>query len=103
MPLPSYPATATNMASHAIRITVPDIPAGALPRGSLTDYTTLQGIVLLLTCASISDSNYTFALPDGWGVSGQDTGDPQTLTLRDPDNIPFLEITNVATRKFIQQ
>ncbi|OAV73628.1 hypothetical protein Barb6_00060 [Bacteroidales bacterium Barb6] len=30
------------MASGVIRITVPDTPAGALPPGSLTDYTTLR-------------------------------------------------------------
>ncbi|OAV73971.1 hypothetical protein Barb7_02613 [Bacteroidales bacterium Barb7] len=90
------------MASGVIRITVPDIPAGALPTGSLTDYTTLLGSVLPLACVSISGSNYTFALPDGWRTVSQDKGDPQTITLCDADNIPFLEITSVATRDIRQ-
>ncbi|OAV68324.1 hypothetical protein Barb4_02114 [Bacteroidales bacterium Barb4] len=33
----------------------------------------------------------------------QDKGNPQTITLRDADNIPLLEITGVATRKFVEQ
>ncbi|OAV63662.1 hypothetical protein Barb6XT_03083 [Bacteroidales bacterium Barb6XT] len=102
-PLPSYPATATGMASGAIRITVPDLPADAVPAGSLIGYTTLLEEVLTLTFRSLSGSVYTFALPAGWGVMGQSVGAPQTVTLRDADNVALLEISNVATRNIVKK
>ncbi|OAV67700.1 hypothetical protein Barb6XT_01349 [Bacteroidales bacterium Barb6XT] len=67
---------------------MPDIPAGAVPAGSLTDDTDRTPP---LVYTSLSGSNYTFALPDGWNAMSQDKGEPQTLTLHDADSIPLLE------------
>ncbi|OAV72492.1 hypothetical protein Barb6_01078 [Bacteroidales bacterium Barb6] len=100
--LPVYTATATNLASGRIKLTVPDIPADSVPAGSRIDYTTLQGQVLSLAYSSRSDDVYIFLLPEGWNVSGQGTGAPQTVTLRTADGVALLEIGNVVTRNIIQ-
>ncbi|OAV70446.1 hypothetical protein Barb4_01369 [Bacteroidales bacterium Barb4] len=79
------------------------MPANAVPAGSRIGYTTLQEEVLTLTYTSRNNNIYTFALPAGWQVSGQSSGAPQTVTLRDADNVALLEISNVATRNIVKK
>ncbi|OAV74055.1 hypothetical protein Barb7_02498 [Bacteroidales bacterium Barb7] len=100
--LPIYTATATNLASRRIKLTAPDIPADSVPAGSRIDYTTLQEQVLSLAYSSRSDDVYIFLLPEGWNVSGQGTGAPQTVTLHSTDDVDLLEISNVVTRNIVQ-